>query len=222
MVNPVPGVAVATPYGKASSGLWVTCGNHTGVDFPAAPGTPVVAARPGHAVHVNYGSSFGSHQLAVRCADGSEDFYAHMQGRVSSGIDVAAGDRVGEVGNEGNSTGPHLHFERHAGYGWSCSLMRDPQPSIDYQSEEDDMPLSNDDIRRIWEYQIKDPLNDNEPISAAAMLRNIRGHGGKVMDEVLRVPTRVWGWLIKDQLDGGVKKAADTILMNIRAKQGDR
>ena len=221
MVNPVPSHPdIGTPYG-ISGPYWSACSEHTGVDLPAPEGATVVAMRPGHLVHVNYGSSFGPYQVAVRCSDGSEDFVAHMRWRAPQG-DVEAGDKIGEVGNLGNSTGNHAHVERHAGYGWSCSLMRDPQPSIDYQSEEDDMPLSNDDIRRIWEYQIKDPLNDNAPISAAAMLRNIRGHGGKVMDEVLRVPTRVWGWLIKDQLDNGVKKAADTILMNIRAKQGDR
>ena len=218
MVDPVPGYPdIGSPYGISGS-WWTTCGWHSGADIPAPRGDTVVAMRPGHLVHVDYGASFGSNQVAVRCSDGSEDYYAHMQWRAPQG-EVAAGEKIGEVDNQGSSSGDHLHVERHKGYGWSCALMTDPQPSIDYQSEEDDMPLSNDDIRRIWEYQIKDPLNDNEPISAAAMLRNIRGHGGKVMDEVLRVPTRVWGWLIKDQLDGGEKKPADTILMNIRARQ---
>lgn len=219
MVNPVPGVPVSTEFGRTSSGLWTTCGYHTGVDFAAPAGTPVVAARPGKVTHVDYGSSFGAHQVAVRCSDGTEDFYAHMSARAGNGLHVQAGDRVGEVGDEGNSTGPHLHFERHTVPGWSCDLITNPQPSLDYQ--EDDMPLTNDDIRRIWEYQVKDPLQDDKPVSVATLLRNTRAYQGKLMDAVVAVPSKVWGWLIKDALDGGERKPADTILANIRAKQGD-
>jgi len=80
-------------------------------------------------VYVDYGSSFGSHQWAVRPGDGTEDFYAHAKARPASGIQVAAGAVLGQVGSEGNATGPHLHFERHSSYGWGCSLMQDPMLS---------------------------------------------------------------------------------------------
>lgn len=138
MTNPVPGYRVTTPYRRAGK-WWRACGWHTGVDFAAPTGTPVVAARPGVTRWRNYGSAFGSRQLAVVCADGSEDFYAHMHTRVPAGRAVAAGDPVGTVGARGNVTGPHLHFERHARAGsWSCTNMRDPQTSIDHE-EDDDM-----------------------------------------------------------------------------------
>ena len=221
MVDPVPGYPdIGSPYGVSGS-WWTTCGWHSGADIPAPRGATVVAMRPGHLTHVNYGSAFGGNQVAVRCSDGTEDFYAHMQWRAPQG-EVAAGEKIGEVDNQGSSSGDHLHVERHAGYGWSCSLMRDPQPSIDYQSEEDDMPLSQEDIARIWAYPVKDPMQDGKKIDASVMLSNIRGQQGKIIDAVNGVAAKVWGWLIKDQLDNGVKKAADTILMNIRAKQGDR
>jgi hypothetical protein len=104
----------------------------------AAPtGTKVVAARPGRAAYVNFGSSFGYHQLAIVADDGTRDFYAHMPSRaVADGAKVTAGQTVGKVGSEGNVTGPHLHFERHAvtSGGWSCSIVRDPAPSINYKT----------------------------------------------------------------------------------------
>lgn len=140
MVVPVPGVAIGTPYGRR--GPYWSCnrdasgnGIHTGCDYPAPVGTTVVAARPGTAVYCNHGSAFGYHQLEVRAGDGTRDFYAHMTTRtVSSGAKVKAGQTIGKVGAEGNVTGPHLHFERHATEtgGWSCGVVRDPAPSINY------------------------------------------------------------------------------------------
>lgn len=144
-MNPV-GVPISTAYGKRG-GSW-SCqenaygeGVHTGCDFAADPGTPVFACRPGVTYYVSYGSAFGGRQLAVRCDDGGEDFYAHMEWRVGAGLRVRAGDQVGRVGYEGNvvpkgPAGAHLHLERHptAGY-WSCLNHQDPQPSIDYPQE---------------------------------------------------------------------------------------
>lgn len=157
MTTPVPGSTVGTPYGRRGS-YW-SChrdaagnGIHTGVDYPAPVGTSVVAARPGTAVYCDHGSAFGAHQLEILPGDGTRDFYAHMTTRtVGDGQRVEAGQLVGKVGAEGNVTGPHLHFERHstAAGGWSCDIIRDPQPSIDYQPEVPEMPLDDDDLARI-------------------------------------------------------------------------
>ena len=150
LVAPV-NVPVGTPYGRR--GPYWSCdedaagnGIHTGADFPAAQGTTVVAARPGRAVYCNHGSAFGYHQLEIVPGDGTRDFYAHMPSRaVADGSQVEAGQKIGVVGSEGNVTGPHLHFERHAVADgpWSCSVVRDPAPSIAY-AEEDDMELTDE------------------------------------------------------------------------------
>jgi murein DD-endopeptidase MepM/ murein hydrolase activator NlpD len=164
MVNPVPGNNVDTPYGRRGS--WWSCnedsngnGIHTGVDYAAPTGTKVVAARPGKVVHCNHGSAFGYHQIEILPGDGTRDFYAHLRSRVGNGVQVKAGDKVGEVGSEGNATGPHLHFERHkvATGGWSCSVVVDPAPSINYDDEpEDEMtPDDWDKMRKIVREEVE-------------------------------------------------------------------
>lgn len=145
---PVLGVSIGTPYGRR--GPWWSCrrdssgnGIHTGVDFPAPTGTGVFAARPGRVVYADHGSSFGNHQLEILPGDGTRDFYAHMTTRaVGNGATVRAGQRIGSVGQEGNATGPHLHFERHAVStgGWSCAVVRDPAPSLSWQPPPDRAP----------------------------------------------------------------------------------
>ena len=141
MVTPVPGYSISTPYGRR--GPYWSCdqdsqgnGIHTGADYAAPAGSQVVAARGGRAVYCSHGSSFGYHQLEILPGDGTRDFYAHMPSRaVADGSQVTAGQTIGKVGSEGNATGPHLHFERHSvsSGGWSCAVVRDPAPSINYQ-----------------------------------------------------------------------------------------
>ena len=148
MTNPVPGHSIGTPYGRRGS--WWSCdenaageGIHTGVDYPAPIGTEVVAARGGRVVYCNHGSAFGSHQFEILPGDGTRDFYAHLTSRtVGDGTEVGTGYPVGKVGAEGNVSGPHLHFERHtvAAGGWSCSVVTNPQPSIDYPAAPKPLP----------------------------------------------------------------------------------
>jgi murein DD-endopeptidase MepM/ murein hydrolase activator NlpD len=153
MTNPVPNAAQGTPYGRRGS-YW-SCspdaygnGIHTGCDYPASTGTTVVAARAGTVHYCNHGSAFGNHQVEITPGDGTRDFYAHMCKRtVADGTKVTTGQKIGEVGAEGNVTGPHLHFERHATASgpWSCSVVRDPAPSIKFGGggEEEDMEQSD-------------------------------------------------------------------------------
>lgn len=96
-------------------------GYHTGDDYPAPTGTDVVAVRAGTiAESKNDGSSYGN--LIVLRADNNRDYHhCHLSKRdVKKGDKVKAGQKLGEVGSTGNSTGPHLHFEdrpRGGGYG---------------------------------------------------------------------------------------------------------
>lgn len=110
MVAPVPSqTKVTTPYGKKGS-AWST-GYHTGVDFAAPAGRAVVAARPG-IVEIKSQAWAGPNLVIVNVGGGQKDIYGHMRSRsVSAGDRVQAGQKLGEVGTMGNSTGNHLHFE---------------------------------------------------------------------------------------------------------------
>lgn len=186
-MNPVPSQpTIDTPYGRR--GTHWSCdensageGIHTGVDYAAPAGTKVVAARPGSLVHSDHGYSFGGHQVDIICDDGTRDFYAHMRTRVAKGW-VEAGQKIGEVGAEGNATGPHLHFERHATTtgGWSCNVVRDPQPSIDWEDDEMNEAdwdrlrgIVHDEVQKVWDEKIEvtKPSGDKEEKRASQIIK---------------------------------------------------
>jgi murein DD-endopeptidase MepM/ murein hydrolase activator NlpD len=93
----------------ASGNLWST-GRHTGQDFAAKIGTPVRAALAG-VVSIEQPQWAGK-LVRLHHSNGIETWYAHLSAvAVRPGQRVAAGTVIGAVGNNGNSTGPHLHFE---------------------------------------------------------------------------------------------------------------
>lgn len=84
---------------------------HLGNDLAAATGTPVLAATDGVVRYAGTHSSYGNY-LRILHANGDETLYAHLQYLfVHSGQSVSAGQCIGTVGETGNTTGPHLHFE---------------------------------------------------------------------------------------------------------------
>lgn len=88
---------------------------HAGVDIAAPIGTPVHAPEGGVVLQAGPASGFGL-AVSVQHRDGTITLYGHVnQFFVSPGQVVATGERIAEVGNRGQSTGPHLHFEVHTG-----------------------------------------------------------------------------------------------------------
>ncbi|UWP69273.1 peptidoglycan DD-metalloendopeptidase family protein [Subdoligranulum variabile] len=89
---------------------------HRGDDLIADKGTPVYAAQDGVVTYADYQYSYGNcvvldHGTGL---DGNRwtTLYGHMDDyTVEEGQTVKAGELIGHVGNTGNSTGPHLHFE---------------------------------------------------------------------------------------------------------------
>lgn len=84
---------------------------HLGNDLAAVEGTPVLAAADGIVRYAGTHNSYGNY-LRLLHADGDETLYAHLQYLfVRTGQRVTAGQCIGTVGETGNATGPHLHFE---------------------------------------------------------------------------------------------------------------
>lgn len=88
---------------------------HEGTDFAAAHGTPIYATADGVVTHAGWSGGYGR-LVKIKHAFGIETRYAHMsQIRVSVGDRVSRGDRIGDMGNSGRSTGTHLHYEVRVG-----------------------------------------------------------------------------------------------------------
>lgn len=84
---------------------------HTGMDIAAPSGTTIKAASDGIVVSVLNGGAYGKHTLIAH-GSGLTTMYAHqLTTSVRPGQTVSAGQKIGEVGSTGWSTGPHLHFE---------------------------------------------------------------------------------------------------------------
>lgn len=88
---------------------------HTGVDYAAPRGTPVVAANDGRVVLVAE-FFFPGRLVVIDHGLGLHTLYFHLdEVKVESGATVGRGEPVGTVGATGRATGPHLHFGAHMG-----------------------------------------------------------------------------------------------------------
>lgn len=99
---------ITTGFGEAGP-LW-SSGEHTGLDFAALTGTAVFAAAAG-TVTIEH-PDWAGNLVRIDHGGGVETLYAHLSAvSVEDGQTIEAGDPVGLVGDLGNTTGPHLHFE---------------------------------------------------------------------------------------------------------------
>ena len=96
--------------GSVSQQFW---GGHRAVDIGSWTGAPVKASDSGYVVTAGGGwnGGYGNHVI-IDHGNGFVSLYAHLNSiYVRAGENVARGQHLGSVGNTGNSTGPHLHFE---------------------------------------------------------------------------------------------------------------
>jgi murein DD-endopeptidase MepM/ murein hydrolase activator NlpD len=110
-----PGVYHLTARFGQYSYLWSSM--HTGLDFAAPTGTPIMAVAGGTITEVGYSGAFGNRTIE-RLPDGTELWYCHQnEFGTEVGATVEPGQVIGYIGSTGNVTGPHLHLEVHPGGG---------------------------------------------------------------------------------------------------------
>ena len=84
---------------------------HNGLDFAAPHGTPIYASADGVVIFAGRQSAYGR-LIKIKHDFGYETRYAHLSKiRVKNGQRVSRGERIGDMGNTGRSTGTHLHYE---------------------------------------------------------------------------------------------------------------
>lgn len=112
MVSPLAWYTVSSPYGWRKDPFTGKKGDfHKGIDLTAAEGTPILAAAEGVAETV-LADAQGGNWVKLRHGKGLSTRYCHMQYVfVHPGERVAAGQKIGTVGQTGKVTGPHLHWE---------------------------------------------------------------------------------------------------------------
>jgi murein DD-endopeptidase MepM/ murein hydrolase activator NlpD len=109
--QPVPGSNLGSPFGWRIDPFTGRSALHSGLDFQADPGTPILAAAGGVVVIQEYHPAYGN-MVEIDHGNGLITRYAHASATyVKKGDLVKRGQKIAAVGSTGRSTGPHLHFE---------------------------------------------------------------------------------------------------------------
>lgn len=112
--KPVPNGIFKSPFGMRRHPILGYMKMHTGVDWAAPSGTPIIAAGDGIVEKAGWDSGGYGNQTLVRHANGYVSSYNHQSAiakGVKKGARVHQGQIIGWVGTTGESTGPHLHYE---------------------------------------------------------------------------------------------------------------
>ena len=111
--KPVPVGEVTSGFGMRFHPVLGYSRPHTGVDWGAPVGTPILSAGSGVLLTVERSSSYGNH-IEIQHPNGYVTTYSHMSGfarGMAAGVHVRQGQVIGYLGQTGLATGPHLHYE---------------------------------------------------------------------------------------------------------------
>ncbi|MBI0177455.1 M23 family metallopeptidase [Bartonella apis] len=111
--KPVPNAIFRSPFGPRRHPILGYVRMHTGVDWSAPRGSPIIAAGDGVVTKAGPVRGYGN-QTEIRHANGYVTSYAHQNSfapGIKAGAKVHQGQIIGYVGSSGLATGPHCHFE---------------------------------------------------------------------------------------------------------------
>ncbi|MBQ8855856.1 MAG: M23 family metallopeptidase [Bacteroidales bacterium] len=112
-INPDPSkYRLSSGFGYRTDPVYGRSARHTGVDFAMKPGNPIYSTGDGVVESVKFEFFGYGNQVVIDHGFGYKTRYAHMRNiGVVEGMKVKRGECIGESGNSGKSTGPHLHYE---------------------------------------------------------------------------------------------------------------
>ena len=113
MKTPINGARLSSSFGKRKHPILGFTKMHTGTDFAAPKGTPIMASGDGIVIKSSWCGG-GGNCVKIKHNSTYQTVYAHMSkfGRgIKKGVRVKQGQIIGYVGSTGLSTGPHLHYE---------------------------------------------------------------------------------------------------------------
>ena len=103
---------LSSPFGYRSDPISGVTKYHDGQDFAMKPGTPIYTTGDGVVEYVKFSFTGYGNEILIDHGFGYKTRYAHMSAiSVAEGMKLKRGDCIGESGNSGKSTGPHLHYE---------------------------------------------------------------------------------------------------------------
>lgn len=111
IAHPAPGRAITSGFGNRRDPIIGRSAFHAGIDMSAPRGTPILAAGSGTVKKAGRSGGYGK-LVEIEHANGLRTRYAHLSRiSVKVGQVLTAGEKIGEAGSTGRSTGPHLHYE---------------------------------------------------------------------------------------------------------------
>lgn len=131
------GATIASGFGYRRKPGYGVMRFHSGIDFAAKPGTPVLATADGTVKDAGQDSQNGNYIVLDHGYEYHTRYNHLSQINVKAGDRVKRGDQIGKVGNSGRSMGPHLHYE--------VQFKGEPQNPVDFFF----MDLSADDYQKM-------------------------------------------------------------------------
>ncbi|QLC51840.1 M23 family metallopeptidase [Bartonella alsatica] len=111
--KPTPNGIFGSPFGPRKHPILGYVRMHTGVDWVAPKGSPIIAVGDGIVTKVGVTGGYGNH-TEIQHSNGYISSYSHQSGyapEIKPGVKVRQGQVIGYVGTTGMATGPHCHFE---------------------------------------------------------------------------------------------------------------
>ena len=113
MKTPINGARLSSSFGKRKHPILGYTKMHTGTDFAAPMGTPIMASGDGIIIKAGWCGG-GGNCIKIKHNKTYQTVYAHLSkfnNKIKKGLRVKQGQIIGYVGSTGLSTGPHLHYE---------------------------------------------------------------------------------------------------------------